>query len=272
MSSWRYANPVRLAFGEGLQELLDPILKGRAGSSVLLISYDWFKATESYCGLEARCEGIRSFFDIEENPSLESCQRAVDFAFTCRPETIIAVGGGSVIDTAKAVREALARDHRRLPTLFEAPAASRPRPFLVAVPTTHGTGSEVTPWATIWDKANKVKRSLSDPRGFPDVAAFCPALMARMPVSVALISTLDALSHAFEAVWNKSRNPISTHLALKAIVQIVSHLKNVKEIMPSESRRSPIEASMFAGEILSNLVYGQELSISRWSSFKPQFS
>jgi alcohol dehydrogenase len=252
VTAWRFANPVHLVFGDDLRELVSPALKGRAGSSVLLISYDWFRETEACHGLEVRCEGIRGFFDIEENPSFESCQRAVDFAFTNPPEAIVAVGGGSVIDTAKAVREALARDHRRIPTLFQASAATRPRPFLIAVPTTHGTGSEVTPWATIWDKANKVKRSLSDPRGFPDVAVYCPALMERMPVSVALTSTLDALSHAFEAIWNKKHNPVSTHLALKAIVQIVSHLKDVREIMAPEARRSLIEASMFAGLAFSN--------------------
>lgn len=252
MRAWRFANPVRLAFGDDLRELLDPFLAKRPGSSVLLISYDWFKATEACRGLEARHEGLLGFFDVEENPSFESCQRAVDFAFTNPPEAIVAVGGGSVIDTAKAVREALARDHGRIPTLFKAPAASRPRPFFVAIPTTHGTGSEVTPWATIWDKANKTKHSLSDPRGFPDVAAYCPALMERMPVSVALTSTLDALSHAFESIWNKNRNPVSTDLALKAIVQIVSRLKDVSEVMPPEARRSLVEASMFAGLAFSN--------------------
>ena len=252
LNTWRYANPVRLVFGDNVSDTLARIMNGQDGSSILLISYDWFKETEAYRDLEGGMEGIRSFFDIEENPSFESCQRAVDFAFTFSPEVIIAIGGGSVIDTAKAVREALAKNNRDIRALFGTPNTPKPRAMLIAAPTTHGTGSELTPWATIWDKTNKIKHSLSDPGNFPDFAFYCPALMEKLPLSIALTSTLDALSHAFEAIWNKNRNPISTHYAIKAIVLIVSHLKDLNERVPADARKRLIEASMFAGLAFSN--------------------
>jgi len=252
MSDWRYANPVRLVFGDNVIDPLTRIMKGHEGSSVLLVSYDWFRETDVYHILENRIEGMSGFFDIEDNPSFESCQRAVDFALDVSPDVIIAIGGGSVIDTAKAVRAALSKNCRDIRALFGHADSRKPKALFIAAPTTHGTGSEVTPWATIWDKSNKTKHSLSDHGYFPDYAVYCPALMAKLPLSIALSSTLDALSHAFEAIWNKNRNPISTQYAMKAVVLIVSHLKELNERVAADVREHLVVASMFSGLAFSN--------------------
>ena len=252
MSDWCFANPVRLVFGDHVVDLLTRILKGNDGSSVLLVSYDWFRETDAYHILENRIEGISGFFDIEDNPSFESCQRAVDFALNVSPDVIIAIGGGSVIDTAKVVRTALSKDCRDIHALFGHVDSRKPKALFIAAPTTHGTGSEVTPWATIWDKPGKAKHSLSDQGNFPDYAVYCPTLMAKLPLSIALSSTLDALSHAFEAIWNKNRNPISTQFATKAVVLIVSHLKELNERVAADVRARLVVASMFAGLAFSN--------------------
>src|SRR5690606_30096068 len=92
---------------------------------------------------------------------------------------------------------------------------------LIAVPTTAGTGSEVTPWATIWDQAAGRKHSLHQPWTWPEAAIIDASLMTSLPASATLASGLDALSHALESIWNRHRNPVSTALAVAAARRIL---------------------------------------------------
>ena len=74
----------------------------------------------------------------------------------------------------------------------------------IFIPTTHGTGSEVTKWATIWDMDKKRKKSLSNESLYPDFAILDGSLLTTLPESVSIATILDALSHSFEALWNKT--------------------------------------------------------------------
>lgn len=262
MSGWRFANPVRLIFEEAVESAVSRIIEERGDPLVLLIAQDWVRGTAFYRALKGRVRRMEAFFDVEDNPSFESCQRAVDLAFRISPEAILAVGGGSAIDTAKAVRAALSRDCRDVPGLLGPAAARKPGALFIAVPTTHGTGSEVTAWATLWDKVRKAKYSLSEPGGYPDFAIYCPALMSGLPLDVALSSSLDALSHAFEAIWNRNRNPVSTRFASEAIVLIVSHLKDLGDRVAPGVRTNLVLASMFSGLAFSNTRTAAAHSIS----------
>ena len=139
-------------------------------------------------------------------------------------EVLVALGGGSVIDTAKAlmVGTQSAGFHELLAHLAGdtgfAPARVMP---LVAVPTTAGTGSEVTPWATLWDRAAGRKHSLHLSQTWPEAAIVDPDLMLTLPNDVTLHSGLDALSHALEAIWNVNANPISDTFAVAAARSII---------------------------------------------------
>mgnify|MGYP001952538799 FL=1 len=113
-------------------------------------------------------------------------------------EVLVAVGGGSAIDTAKALM--VGTQSGRFDDLVAALAAGGPFvparvKTLIAVPTTAGTGSEVTPWATIWDREAQRKHSLHLPETWPSIAIVDPELMLSLPASVTLQSGLDALSH-----------------------------------------------------------------------------
>ena len=165
MTSAGFHNPVQVITGDFV-ELIGDIASPNEPSHKLLVASDRFSKTDDCSRLMMRLGDECSIFTaIENDPSVESCQSAIDLAIHSRPDLIIAIGGGSVIDTAKAMRLALYKDESEIRDLLTdmAPGSSARKPDFLAVPTTHGTGSEVTMWATIWDKIEKRKYSISDP-------------------------------------------------------------------------------------------------------------
>ena len=124
---------------------------------------------------------------------------------------------------------------------------------LYAIPTTSGTSSELTHWATIWDNDAFIKHSLSDESLYPKEAIYDPRLTLSLPRDTTIHTALDALSHSFESIWNKSANPISTHYALNAIEIILRDLVDLSHNLDSLSLRTNImQASIYAGLAFSN--------------------
>ncbi len=144
---------------------------------------------------------------------------------------IVAVGGGSVIDLAKVM--SLARSQMDFEGIFTERIAAGKRVDrlqhvpVIAVPTTAGTGSEVTPWAAVWDNQAKKKWSVQGHSLWPEAAIVDPSLSASCPREVTRNSALDALSHSLEAIWNVNHNPISDVLAVAAAKGILTHLPTV---------------------------------------------
>ncbi len=187
--------------------------------------------------------------DVPENPTISYVETLTSVKTA---DLVVAIGGGSVMDAAKglAALQALGGDIPR----FEAhlrdgeplPEDLDPAP-LICVPTTSGTGSEVTRWATIWGD-EKVKLSLTDPRLYPSDAVLDPSLCISMPRERTLAGGLDALSHAMEAVWNNNHTPESDRWATTAIGSIRSHLSAALERPDDiEARREMQAAATTAG-------------------------
>jgi phosphonate metabolism-associated iron-containing alcohol dehydrogenase len=226
--SQRYHNPVEIRLGPGCVAELPEVLAGRRAVLVT------FPEAESL-GLVGRIRSIlgpalASVIDgIEPNPDV-SFLAAVYESFWrehAGVEALVAVGGGSAIDTAKALMVGTASG--RFDELIALLATGKPfvphrAKALVAVPTTAGTGSEVTPWATIWDKAAGKKHSLHLPETWPEVALVDAELMLTLPASVTVQSGLDALSHALESIWNVNANPISDTFAIAAACEVMATL------------------------------------------------
>lgn len=156
------------------------------------------------------------FSEVTPNPSvrdlapiLEKCQRQ-------DVDCVLAVGGGSVIDTAKVVHRAIAEKTFDIQQLAAKAHATTDKDVAsIMVPTTSGTGAEVTPFATVWDNGNNKKLSIDVP--FPDLAILTPEITRSLNYQDTLFPALDALSHAIESLWNVSRNETSQALALEAI-------------------------------------------------------
>jgi phosphonate metabolism-associated iron-containing alcohol dehydrogenase len=181
-------------------------------------------------------------------------------------EALVAVGGGSAIDTAKALMVGTASGRfDELVALLARGSAFTPHRMkaLIAVPTTAGTGSEVTPWATIWDRAAGRKYSLHLPETWPEAALVDPDLMLTLPNSVTLQSGLDALSHALESIWNVNANPLSDTFAVAAAREVMATLPALLKDPPDRALRSRMAlAALKAGMAFSNTKTALAHSIS----------
>jgi phosphonate metabolism-associated iron-containing alcohol dehydrogenase len=265
--SWRYHNPVDLRLGpRALRELPD-LLGGRRATLVV------FPEAASL-GLLARLRdllgpALAGVIDrTEPNPDVGSLA-ALYRAFWADPragEAIVAVGGGSVIDTAKALMVGTADG--TFEALIEVLAAGKPfvphrvKP-LIAVPTTAGTGSEVTPWATIWDRAAGRKYSLHLPQTWPEAALVDPELTASLPAGPTLAAGLDALSHALEAIWNVNANPVSDTHAVAAARNVLQTLPALMTDLANPALRARMSlAAAQAGLAFSNTRTALAHSIS----------
>ena len=182
-------------------------------------------------------------------------------------DIVVALGGGSVIDAAKGfaavhalngemeILAAHLRDGASLPATFAPPP-------LVAVPTTSGTGSEVTRWATIWGD-DDFKFSLQHPALYPSVAVLDPSLCTSMPEDITLATALDAVSHAMEAVWNRNHMPVSDRMASTAISEIYASLRQTIEQPTNVALRERIQvASLIAGYAMGTTQTAVAHSIS----------
>ena len=121
---------------------------------------------------------------------------------------IVALGGGSAIDAAKALASSPRNFQPVRRFLVEKKGAEALSAVpIIAVPTTAGTGSEVTCWATVWDTEASKKYSLSRRELYPEMALVDPLLTLEMPLDLTVSTGLDALSHALESIWNRNANP-----------------------------------------------------------------
>jgi phosphonate metabolism-associated iron-containing alcohol dehydrogenase len=265
--SHNYFNPVRSVYGPGALSSLPQLLGGRRA---LLVTFPEARAL----GLVARLESLLGdqlvgvIDDVRPNPDVAELKSLYeDFWRNDRDaEVIVAVGGGSAIDTAKALMVGTASGRfDELVALLAAGKAFVPAKLktLIAVPTTAGTGSEVTPWATIWDRGAQMKYSLHLNETWPSIALIDPELMLSLPASVTLQSGLDALSHALESIWNVNANPVSDTFAVAAVHDILDALPPLmRRLDDPELRGRMALAALKAGMAFSNTRTALAHSIS----------
>ena len=126
-----------------------------------------------------------------------------------------------------------------------------PKTRWIGVPTTSGTGSEVTCWATIWDPEKNAKRSVENHENYAYAALVDPQLTEKMPLKLAVSSALDAVAHAVEAYWARGTNAVSRALGLQAIRIIMNHMEDLLCGLPGASN-AMAQGSMLAGLAFSN--------------------
>ena len=213
--------------------------------------------------LSSLFESDSIFSDIKSNPTFASCQRAIDFIDISKFNGVIAIGGGAVMDTAKTTMACLGtgiNDLSELMTITKPFDNAVPSIF---IPTTHGTGSEVTMWGTIWDMDEKKKYSISHPDLYPSAAILDENLTLSLPFDISLITAMDALSHSFEAIWNKNRNNTSTSLAIEAISLIIGNIADLRLNSDNPTiRKNLLIAANKAGLAFSNTKTAAAHSIS----------
>jgi alcohol dehydrogenase class IV len=190
-------------------------------------------------------------------PTIESLDAGTRAASDFAPDWIVAVGGGSTIDTAKGVWVRYARPDLDLPTLTPLiDLRLRDRARMVAIPTTSGSGSEAT-WMAHFSDASGHPVELASRELIPDWALLDPTLPATMPATVAIDSGLDALAHALEALASSWATPFSDGLAREAIATLTRGLPEVLDHPDDFELRLPLHAAAtMAGLALSNAQSG----------------
>src|SRR5215475_2071244 len=262
--AWRYMNPVQVEFGVDSFARL-PELIGKRRYALVTYGEPFFDtlADRLEQGAGAPVIVIR---DVAPNPDyrLLAEQTARFAVLKAQPEIIVALGGGSVIDSAK-VFAAAGGDFGKVQAYLETQKgaehlAATP---IIAVPTTAGTGSEVTCWGTVWDEANGKKYSLARPNLYPTHAVIDPQLMLGKPRLLTISTGLDALSHALESLWNVNNNPVSANHAVMAARNVLDVLpKLARDLGNLELRSQMAMAAMFAGLAFSNTKTAVSHSLS----------
>ncbi|WP_421289099.1 iron-containing alcohol dehydrogenase [Aeromonas veronii] len=172
-------------------------------------------------------------------------------------DSLVALGGGSVIDTAKAVNILTSMGGDHLLDYSGAGCLTRPLKPLAVVPTTAGTGSEVTLVAVIKDEASGRKVPFTSPFLLPQLAVLDPRLTQGLPLNITAATAMDAMTHAIEAFIGTAKNPVSDALALMAVEKIASALPQVIHDPQNKQLRLQLaEGSTLAGMAFSNSMVG----------------
>jgi alcohol dehydrogenase len=262
--AWRYANPVQIEFGVDSFARL-PELIGKRRYALVTYGEPLFAELARRLEEDAGAPAL-VIRDVAPNPDYRLLvEQTGRFAgLKQRPDVVVALGGGSVIDSAK-VFAAAGGDFTKITRYLETQEGAEQLSAIpvIAVPTTAGTGSEVTCWATVWDEANGKKYSLARPNLYPTHAVIDPRLMVGKPRSLTISTGLDALSHALESLWNLNNNPVSANHAVVAARNVLDVLPRLaKDSGNVELRSRMAMAALFAGLAFSNTKTAIAHSIS----------
>lgn len=196
------------------------------------------------------------FTDVQADPPEGVVEAAVAFAVGAKVDGVIGLGGGSSMDTAKLVA-LLAGQPQRLPEIYGIGLARGPRLKLIQVPTTAGTGSEVTPISIVTTPSHE-KKGVVSPLLLPDIALLDGALTLGLPPRITAMTGIDAMVHAIEAYTTRSKkNPLSDALAVSALRLLYRAIRMViADGSDVAARSAMLEGSMLAGMAFANAPVG----------------
>ena len=205
------------------------------------------------------------FSEVEPNPSTNTVYKGTEQIVNFKPDTIIALGGGSAIDAAKGMwlfyehpeTEFFGAKQKFLDIrkrIYKFPKAEKSR--LVCVPTTSGTGAEVTPFAVITDSETHVKYPLADYALTPDVAIIDPQFVLSVPKSISADTGMDVLTHALESYVSVMASDYTRGLSMEAIKLVFANLRNSVNNQDPVAREKMHNASAIAGMAFANAFLG----------------
>jgi phosphonate metabolism-associated iron-containing alcohol dehydrogenase len=246
--------PTKIVYGNNELDNIDKYINGR---KTLLITSSGFVKRGLVDKIKSLTNNIVEVIsEVKSHPEFKDLEiiynkiKDIDF------ELILAIGGGSVLDASKFF--SVYNDNKEyqfVEDLIKGKIEKKDYNLIpiISVPTTAGTGSEITPWATIWDMDEKKKYSLHLPDLFSEIALYDPALTLSVPKEITIQTGLDTLSHALESIWNKNANEITINYAIKSARLIVENIVKLSNDLENlEYRNNIMRACMYAGLTFSN--------------------
>ena len=239
---WNYKQPVEISFGNGRISELKSIIE--TAKRPLLVSSPFFAQNGLAAGLLADKDG-EIFSNVSVDPDVSEVNECAKLVRKVEPDIIIAIGGGSTLDLAKAV--SIGADDI---SVYHGTGKKVPEKHIpvIAVPTTSGTGSEVTCVSVLTDRIRGIKAPIVSESFYPKAAIIDPELTISVPPNVTASTGIDVLCHAVEGYWSKGHQPICDALAIQAIRLVFENLPTAYAHPQDKYAREKLsEASVIAG-------------------------
>jgi alcohol dehydrogenase class IV len=255
--AFNYFAPTKVIFGVGMISDL-PVEVSALGKKALLVTDPGIIETGMADQVKAILGGSLAgvYSDIPQDTGMEVVDQGAEFARSVDADVVVSLGGGSAIDTAKGICILLTeggslKDYQGMQLL------TRPQTPHIVIPTTAGTGSEVTVFAVVLDKQQGQKILIFENHNIPRVAILDPKMTEKLPPGLTASTGMDAMTHAVESCVSQQRNPISDGMALHAIRLINTYLPRAVENGSDMMARGQMQlAALIAGWAFSNAMVG----------------
>lgn len=258
MTVVRFHVPTRIVFGSGVMSHLRDIIKTEIGASSFFLVTDEGIVKSGIAGrVIGQLSNVTVFDEVEQNPKNGTIDRVGEMVRAAQPDLIIGLGGGSALDAAKSIA-LLAKNPGKIED-YEGKARYTQSPLpVLAVPTTCGTGSEVTWVSVITHTTRQFKMSIKGPEMFPAVAVVDPDLLLTLPPGLVASTGLDALTHAVEAFTVKPATFLTDYIALEALRLILNSIEGAYQDIKGNStaREEIMKGSLVAGLAFGNSDVG----------------
>lgn len=266
MKPYSFSVPQDIRFGWGMIDDIESVVKGKGIKKVFIVSGPHL----AKAGYVDRCVGsfakaginAEAFTETEGNPSTDTVEKCTDRFLKSGADLIVAFGGGSPIDVAKAA--ALLGRYGGKITDYEG-VGKVPGPVvpMIAIPTTAGTGSEVTSFSVITDHSRNYKLTVGSRYLLPETVILDPSLVVSVPKNTAAFCGIDAMIHALEAYISKASSPFSDMMALKALELIGANIRDyVSERTDHDAAEGMLLGSLYAGIAFSHARLGNVHAMS----------
>jgi len=256
---FEFATASRIIFGQGTVKEVAP-MASKMGNCALLVTGRNVERAGPLSG-SLKNTGMKIVtFSVSDEPTIELTIEGVELARQNASDIVIGMGGGSVIDTAKAIAALLTNSGDiidYLEVIGRGKPLSRPSAPCIAIPTTAGTGAEVTKNAVLTSQEHKVKVSLRSPTMLPDLAIVDPELTYSMPPSLTASTGLDALTQVLEPFVSLKSNPLTDTICIEGLKRAARSLHRAfKDGSDTKAREDMAIASLFGGLTLANSKLG----------------
>lgn len=250
--NFRFFMPTKVYFEAGISKKVAQFI---TGDNVLIISdpFLYQSCVAKQIGDSMSGKNITYFSEVEPNPSCDSVDKAAEIARSVKADCIIGLGGGSSLDISKIV-SCLVTNEGSIHDYYDTgnKKLSKRSTILICIPTTAGTGSEVTNVGVFTNKKTGIKKPMVTDEFWADYALVDSELTLTLPSGITAATGMDAFTHAIEAYWNKDSQPMCDMLAMGAMKLILNNIKLAyDDPSNAEARAAMSKASLIAGVAFS---------------------